>query len=161
MTNTTNYNLNIFEATDTMKPTTLNGLNENSTIIDGALSTLNGKIINTLTSNVVVGASEQFPLTEGIYYTGGYTLQIGSSTFSGLFEYQTVGYNGLPTVIYLTGNTLNELTVCRYSSSEWTRLALTKTDTISSSSTSSQIPSAEAVYNYVDSMITSAIGGSY
>lgn len=36
-----------------------------------------------------------------------------------------------------------------------------KVTTISSASTNTEYPSALAVYNYVDTMITQAIGGSY
>ena len=41
------------------------------------------------------------------------------------------------------------------------QLVGSKTTTISSSSTDTQYPSAKAVYDYVDTMITQAIGGSY
>ena len=49
MTQTTNLNLNKFEATDKLNPTTLNGLNSNADIIDGAIGNIE-TILQTLNS---------------------------------------------------------------------------------------------------------------
>lgn len=57
MTQTSNYELNKFESTDKMNPTTLNGLNDNADKIDTALAGLNTNKQNKLTAGTNISIS--------------------------------------------------------------------------------------------------------
>lgn len=65
MTQTTNYNLNKFEGTDTLNPTTLNGLNANADTIDSALAS---KPTATLVTSISASSTDaQVPSAKCVF----------------------------------------------------------------------------------------------
>lgn len=114
MTNTTNLNLNLFEGTDKLNPTTLNGLNQNTNIIDAQL----GGIFKELTSPVRIWdlAEGTYKIPAGcvIYYNGASSTTsttINSGAYLYVFNYNDnykgfyCFYEGQYGLILLNGST--------------------------------------------------------
>lgn len=169
MTQTTNYDLNKFESTDKLNPTTLNGLNDNAEKIDTALNELDIGKQNalTITSNNI----RIWELDDGIYilnqpttvYLNGAS-GTESQTYSGILNVTTSNSRKYWN-LFKNNGTQNSMFVYGYTaeSTYWSVSSMDlatyqkKSDlvtSITSSSTNTQYPSAKAVYDYFSSMIT-------
>lgn len=122
--------------------------------MDGHLTTTDfgfNETIPSLKSDIIVDYDEPITtLTEGVYYAGSHKLQIGSAQYYGLFQYEEVGYNGFPTIVFYPGAGANAIQSIKYfdtNEQDWKTVNITKTTILNSSSTNNQLPGAKAVYN--------------
>ena len=168
MTNTTHYGLKKFENSDKMRPVTLNGLNDNADTIDAQLYSNNQAIgvYNYGQDLLLDDGSPISALTSLRYYriTG---LKL-NGTADNDFAYSIVFFwksGSNQYVNYITkwsGHDNIFSKQYKYENGVWTLAGPTKKVTsISNASTNDDIPTAKAVYDYIDAQITSAIGGSY
>lgn len=145
MTQTTNYNLNKFETTDKMNPTTLEGLNDNADIIDGALNTISTSVsgkestTNKVTSISSSSTDTQYPSAKLLYDQ--LQLKTNHDNVAKDFWYGTQAeYDALATkdtnTIYMTDE----------------NSATPIATTIDENSTNSEIASAKAVYDKINDL---------
>lgn len=168
MTNTTHYNLKKFETTDKMRPATMNGLNDNADTIDAQLySNANDIGVHNYGKELsLVDGSPISDMTNVKYYriTG---LKINGTSdndfsFSIVFFWVSGSVQYVNYITKWSGHSEIFSKQYKYENGVWTLTGQTqKVTSISSLSTNDDIPTAKAVYDYIDAQITSAIGGSY
>ena len=170
MTNTTHYNLKKFETADKMRPTTMNGLNDNADTIDAQLYSNSNDIgvHNYGKELLLVDGSPISDMTNVNFYriTG---LKLNGTTdgdfnFSIVF-FWTSGSSQYVELISKYTNAYDTMTIgkrYKYNNGTWSLISQIKTVTsISSVSTNNDIPSALAVKSYVDGQANNKVSSTY